>query len=448
MQEEYADEISTSSNFPKAYEAALIRFRLHILEAAGLSSVELCLGFHASPPVRRHHMRRDNTDPDAVIEEVGQRASYKDDPIRDRIYWLLLILWNKDGRVGMIGLNNVVDELHRLIDAGPAKSLISTYLASVVGDLAIFSECHHQVDLYQPPSLRLDEVVAEQRVEQRYDEYHTRWEDMVSSIDGRDCELGTLGGPFDGKFSYPIAKRKTRENVEILRSAERKLDKFWHKVDQDMKSKSSGLGDGAVHRLLTQGRQLQRTPEWVEPVRAKVQPFIRELYIPFSQLSFNDNNSSDECSCQSSDQPPKEKIRTRKVASPGDVAAEAEVVIPSAGTEIGPTFALNARALKVFKTVFFTPSVNSTPGEVAWANFLYAMVSVGFIPEKLYGSVWQFSPDSEKVDVQRSIQFHEPHGGNSKIPYQIARRHGRRLNRAYGWSGSSFTLEEKLESKP
>jgi hypothetical protein len=146
-------------------------------------------------------------------------------------------------------------------------------------------------------------------------------------------------------------------------------------------------------------------------------------------------------------EPPKEKIKTRKLGSPEDVAANAEVVIPSAETEIKPVFVIDARALKVFKTMFFTPSLTSTPGEVAWADFLFAMVSVGFNPQKLYESVWQFSPDPDKLDAERSIQFHEPHGGNSKIPYQIARRHGRRLNRAYGWSGSSFTLEDKLKSK-
>ena len=97
----------------------------------------------------------------------------------------------------------------------------------------------------------------------------------------------------------------------------------------------------------------------------------------------------------------------------------------------------------MFKTLFFSPSTTSTPGEVAWSDFLYAMVAVGFVPEKLYGSVWQFSPDRDKLAVERSIQFHEPHGANTKILYRIARRHGRRLNRAYGWDGSSFTLEEK-----
>jgi hypothetical protein len=213
-----------------------------------------------------------------------------------------------------------------------------------------------------------------------------------------------------------------------------------------MKSKSSGLGGTAVHRLLTQGRQLQRTPEWVKPVREKTQPPIEQLYIPFSQLSLDDKKSNH--LQESSVEPPKEKIKTRKTGNSEDVATDAEAVIPSAETKPEPIFALNARALKVFKTVFFTSSVSSTPGEVAWADFLYAMGSVGFIPEKLYGSVWQFSPDLDKLNAERSIQFHEPHGGNSKIPYQIARRHGRRLNRAYGWSGSSFTLEVKLKSEP
>lgn len=105
----------------------------------------------------------------------------------------------------------------------------------------------------------------------------------------------------------------------------------------------------------------------------------------------------------------------------------------------------HARVLKVFKTLFYSPSVTSTPGEVARKDFLYAMLSIGFVPGKLYGSVWQFSPDLDKLAVERSVQFHEPHNVNTKILYCIARRHGRRLNRAYGWDGSSFTLEEKLK---
>lgn len=47
------------------------------------------------------------------------------------------------------------------------------------------------------------------------------------------------------------------------------------------------------------------------------------------------------------------------------------------------------------------------------------MSSTGFAIEKLYGSVWQFTPSD--LDVERSIQFHEPHP-SGKIPFRMARR--------------------------
>lgn len=66
------------------------------------------------------------------------------------------------------------------------------------------------------------------------------------------------------------------------------------------------------------------------------------------------------------------------------------------------------------------------------------MKSIGFGSEKLYGSVWQFTPSA--VEVGRSIQFHKPHP-TAKIPFRIARNMGWRLNRAYGWEGDTFSLE-------
>ncbi|ROV86853.1 hypothetical protein VMCG_10877 [Cytospora schulzeri] len=73
------------------------------------------------------------------------------------------------------------------------------------------------------------------------------------------------------------------------------------------------------------------------------------------------------------------------------------------------------------------------------ADFLHALTCTGFTAEKLYGSVWQFRPTA--LDVERSIQFHQPHP-RGKIPLRIARRHGRRLNRAYGWFGGMFVLKK------
>jgi hypothetical protein len=104
------------------------------------------------------------------------------------------------------------------------------------------------------------------------------------------------------------------------------------------------------------------------------------------------------------------------------------------------SFAVDSRSLKVFRTLFFHAAVTSTPGEISWNDFLHAMASMGFRVEKLYGSVWQFQP--LQFDVERSIQFHEPHPV-AKIPFTTARRFGRRLTRAYGWVGGMFVLKGK-----
>ncbi|KAF0329038.1 hypothetical protein GQ607_003706 [Colletotrichum asianum] len=99
---------------------------------------------------------------------------------------------------------------------------------------------------------------------------------------------------------------------------------------------------------------------------------------------------------------------------------------------------VDTRSFKVFRTLFFDPNVTSHPGQVSWKDFLHAMTATGiFAAEKLYGSVWQF----QRTDGDQSrIQFHEPHP-YSKIPFVVARRIGRRLNRNYGWTGDMFVLK-------
>ena len=89
---------------------------------------------------------------------------------------------------------------------------------------------------------------------------------------------------------------------------------------------------------------------------------------------------------------------------------------------------VNKRAFKVFATMFHVPSANEqqNTGEIAWSEFLYSMKMIGFSVEKLYGSSWQFTPDT--IDVQRSIQFHEPHP-RAKIWYWLMKNFGRRLHR-------------------
>lgn len=101
---------------------------------------------------------------------------------------------------------------------------------------------------------------------------------------------------------------------------------------------------------------------------------------------------------------------------------------------------VDKRAFKVFSTMFHVPSANEqhNTGEISWSEFLYSMKRIGFSVEKLFGSSWQFRPDT--IDVQRSIQFHEPHP-RAKMWYWLSKEYGRRLNRAYGWTGETFDLQ-------
>jgi hypothetical protein len=135
----------------------------------------------------------------------------------------------------------------------------------------------------------------------------------------------------------------------------------------------------------------------------------------------------------------KAKVKTR--GTPAATTTEGVAVPDETQVEDRqPSFAVDPRALKVFRTLFVEPATTSTPGEIPWKDFLHAMASTGFLARKLYGSVWQFSPT--KLDVERPIQFHEPHP-HDKIPFTSATRFGRRLNRAYGWVGSMFSVKEK-----
>lgn len=133
----------------------------------------------------------------------------------------------------------------------------------------------------------------------------------------------------------------------------------------------------------------------------------------------------------------KSKNKTRGVAEFHDD----DQAVPELGPTLLPTsratFKVDKRALKVLRTLFYSPNSPDQPGEVAWSGVLHAMTSVGFGAEKLRSSAWQFTPRNSIAGW--SIQLHEPHPGN-KLPFVLARHYGRSLNIAFGWTIDSFEL--------
>jgi hypothetical protein len=442
MQVQYAAAISPMEDLPNEYMRALLKFRFSLDRVAKdiLRQLQRCGA--PSPPLRHFFVRNGCTDVNAPNMQLRSKPGVGKTKVETNLLWLLSVLWNDGDDLFLTGLTSTVDELERLLEAeAEAKKLISSHVAEVIGDLAIVAQCLRQIDLYHPWARSYDNAMVDLKDELAEESKKSRepWNRIRACTDAQHVTRAVkLLDPFKRRFSYPIDKRRTKENVAALRQAEWNLDQFWASIDLNLRQIGGDLSSTATSQILSQNRTLQRTAEWVEPAphaetKSSAAGPANNLYKPLSTLSFNDTTPADV-----QKPTPRTKLKTKGTPNPPTVQNTAPEPILNP-TDQQPTLPVDARALKVFRVLFFNPDVTSTPGEVAWTDFLHAMASTGFVAEKLYGSVWQFQPT--RLDVDKAIQFHEPHP-KGKIPFWIARRHGRRLWRAYGWVGGMFVLRK------
>lgn len=182
-------------------------------------------------------------------------------------------------------------------------------------------------------------------------------------------------------------------------------------------------------------REVQRTPGWT---KTKGKTIDTALIAETSSLMLTESLEKRTESTLGPDvaSPAKDKPKTRGIPilrMPPTV--ENQEVVP-AGTPMGPAFTIPKRSYKVFASMFHPPTEDGVSGDLAWSDFLNAMVSLNCSIRKLDGSAWYFSPPNQS----RSIIFHEPHPDN-KIPFHWVRRFGRRLERAFGWTSDTFAKE-------
>ncbi|KAF5712602.1 SET domain-containing protein [Fusarium mundagurra] len=398
----------------------------------------------AAPPIRNRFVRLPPPDPYTLEMNVIRRSESKITYVEKQVMYLIQTMWEDSWGLFIARLPLTVDELDRLLQSDRnADALISAHVARILGDFAIIGHCLKQLELYQPWAAQFDQVINT-----NIEVYQQAWGLVRGNygqlneafLQGELDEAARLAEPSGGKFAYPYSKRRTKEKVDTLRRAEANLDIVWAKIDQVTKKHVTDFEKTYVHHFLSQPRTLRRTAEWVEPTQtdSKVELItskdLWELSKPLSKL-FLDEPAQEPKKFKPED---KSKTKVKTKGDPTEPATTQEATPPADEAEPAteatqPTFAVDAKALKVFRTLFFDPEVTSTPGLIPWNDFLYAMAATGFEIEKLYGSVWQFTPT--KLDVARGIHFHEPHP-MGKIPFETARRHGRRLARAYGWHGA------------
>lgn len=339
----------------------------------------------------------------------------------------------------------------QMIDTDPeASQYIDDWLMNQYSDLALLCELGKTINLLAP---WFDHTTAETLI---LDNTYEGKEEKVE-ISSRKLKAGireacytNLGwNPLDksGKvYKYPSEKRRSKANVEKMRDAERQLDIFWKRLEKAVHAEQGmSLEKVLKRRLLDKTpRRLYRTPPWKEEV--SVSPST-ETSCPSGVLGETHGNVPRSGKAFLLDIA--DKVKTRGVAAGAyhhPATGRAEDAAPPVPEVVVPKVKLGKKAYKIWLTLL--PSVESAQyprPELAWDELLYGMRAIGLEPEKLYGSVWSFSPLKGQTlfPINRSIQFHEPKevrkGG--KIPKPMVRVFGRRLRHAFEWVSAEAMFE-------
>lgn len=338
-----------------------------------------------------------------------------------------------DDQLFLMGLENVLDELERVIRSDrQSRERLSSWLANLLSSLSLLAELKRQIGLLRPgPPMTEALPMEEQQAE------FARKTQLLSKVFGiltKGMRLAAVGTPLV-KFNYPSEKRRTAAVTQQMQEAERNLDLFWKEVDHHVIRCEGKSLSTILSGVLTE-RELQRTEDWKEPPRTLPFPDIQSLHISTTDLERRTESTIAPDTISEAEA--KTKIKTRGVSDESKAGAmiHTEEHFEPNDTTKTPLLTVSKRGYKVFSTLFVDASQAEPPGEVAWSEFLSAMASVGFSVKSLDGSAWIFAPTNDLFS--RSIIFHEPHP-STKIPFRSARRFGRRLERAFGWTAASFT---------
>lgn len=426
LRRHYGPSISPTCKLPIDYEEAFLRFK-DIVDQARVGITQLAIhGIYSSPQLRSHYFGTQQGE-DMII---ARRNPHR----RDYFLWLLEHLGNPE-EMEKLGPKVFLDELDRVIrsdsaTAGvPQKARVSAWVSNALSDLALVAEIEDQIYHHQP-NIGVLHTVSAERTKKNFNEDTAELFIFQDELKELEPKLTAAGLPL-GKFDYPSEKRRTALTTDKLRQAESNLDAFWNIVDEHYIRKTGE----SIHQILSKAltpRTLERTPEWIEPPM----PLIKPTSPVAENTGFTTLDLSQPTQVLEKDImiPIKIKLKTRSPATESPVTVD-DVGNDDTSPIAMSTIPVSKRAYKTFSALFYNPARDVLPGEIPWTEFLHALSFAGFSIEKQNGSAWLFVPPS--LAGRHPIIFHEPHP-SSKIPVHVARRHGRRLTRAYGWTHETF----------
>ena len=429
----HSGQVNPVSGLHGDFMQALAHFKLLVEQLIEGAISKWSLGMMASPPLRQLYVREPQ---DPSNTQIRCRSKDNSGKRGDYLLWLVEVLL-QDDQLFLCGLENLCDELEREIRNNRSnRAKISPYIANLISELSLLGELKRQIRL-ATPGPRKSELPDEEVKRAAFSRKTKTLTEVYEALDNVNKGLAGVGTPL-GKLNYPSEKRRTLATTQKMQLVEENLDSFWKYVDDQCKKKSNRTVHQMLINILTE-RELQRTGDWQEPIEDSHQiekhEEVGRTTSQFTALGLE--NRTEKSLVASPLVREKPKIKTRGIAhiSSSSTAEDAELTGSNDDQNLRRIFEVSKAGFKVFTTLFYTPTENQSPGEISWSQFLSAMASVGFSINKLNGSGWVFAPADD--DWTQSIIFHEPHP-SSKIPFQVARRFGRRLWRTYGWTSENF----------
>ncbi|CAJ2512504.1 Uu.00g055190.m01.CDS01 [Anthostomella pinea] len=196
----------------------------------------------------------------------------------------------------------------------------------------------------------------------------------------------------------------TRERAETMTASEKSLARLWTVVNKELERKDSiSL---LLRAILARAKPLRTIwkPKEATPATAPKSTTLQSTVFP------------------------EEKKKTRWLPCTKE-AAEHHGTSDN-GEEAEQRISVDRRAYNILRILL------DSPGETRWTELLYTMTKIGFSVQNLGGSIWEFIAVAD-LGLARGIHFHDLDPAN-KVSIRKVRRHGKRMNRVYGWTPDSF----------
>ncbi|KAL8893942.1 MAG: hypothetical protein Q9192_004766, partial [Flavoplaca navasiana] len=197
-------------------------------------------------------------------------------------------------------------------------------------------------------------------------------------------------------FEYPSDKRPTATSTATMRRAEKALDAFWKRVNEEF-TRKTGRPIEVVAIDRSHYQDLKRTPPWVPKEEVQRDATFKEN-LDYKHMLATLVERTEKTLEQSRQITTREKTKTHRPKMDQSQHGNRKSTIPTIETPDpnladttsfeAPPLTVKRRVYNTFAALFGKPVADTLPGELPWKHFKKAMANAGFAVEKQQGSAW------------------------------------------------------------